>query len=198
MSKQSLDQLIASLKSEAIEAAEKEAQKVRASAKAEAEQILKEAKAERQEILAQAKKEAKEVEEKGKSALQQAARDLRIGVKNDLLDLLGAVLDREVQKSFKPDLMKDAIVQVVKNVGGEVELKMPESFTTELADYIHQQLNDADGTVTIRSEQTQLNQLTIQKTDQGWSYDISPEEVGQLLRQQLTGKWTELLKKEEK
>ncbi|HKK76621.1 MAG TPA: hypothetical protein VJ953_16210 [Saprospiraceae bacterium] len=198
MSKQSLDQLIASLKSEAIEAAEKEAQAVRASAKKEAQQILKEAKAERQEMLSRAEKEAKDIQQKGQSALQQAARDLSIGVKNDLLDLLGAVLNREVKKSFKPDLIKDAIVQVVKNVGGEVELKMSESFTTELADYIHQQLNNVDGAVTISQQQHQLNQLTIQKTDQGWSYEVSPEEVGQLLRQQLTGKWTELLKKEEK
>ena len=41
MSDKSLDQLIASLKSEAIEAAEKEAEKVLADAKQQADQILR-------------------------------------------------------------------------------------------------------------------------------------------------------------
>jgi cell division septum initiation protein DivIVA len=198
MSKQSLDQLIASLKSEAIAEAEKEAQEVPDNARAKAQQIIREAQAESQQILAEAEKEAADIQYKGQSALQQAARDLSIGLKNDLLDLLGVVLQQEVQKEFQPALLREAIVKVVENIGGNVALSMPEAFVAELADGIHQQLNATGQKVDIRRDQTRLQHLLVKKTDQGWSYDISPEAVSQLLRTQLSSKWTELLKKVDK
>lgn len=198
MSKQSLDQLIASLKSEAIEAAEKEAKEVLESARAKRQQMIREAEEKSRQILAKADKEAQNIQDKGQSALQQAARDLTISLQNDLLNLLGGVLRKEVQKEFKPDLMKTAILKVIENVGGEVELTMPEPFVKDLANYIHQQLKDTDTNVSISPEQHRLQYLSVRKTGQGWSYEISPEEVSILLQAHLTDNWVKLLQKEAK
>jgi cell division septum initiation protein DivIVA len=193
MSEKSLDQLIASLKSEAIEAAEKESNEILEEARSQAQKILKEAEKTRKQILMEAENEAQATIQKGESALQQAARDLYIALRNDLLQLFNAVLEKEIHTAFTPDLLKSAVAKVIENIGSEVELKLPADFEKELADYIHKRLQSSDP-VSIIKEDSLLKELTITKTDQGWSYEISPEEIAGLLQSRLIGKWAEVLK----
>lgn len=195
MSEKSLDQLIASIKSEAIEAAEKESNEILEKARSQAQEILEEANQQKEKILADAENKAQATIQKGESALRQAARDLYIALRNDLLRLFNSVLKKEINRDFTPDLLKSAIVKVVENIGSDVELKMPEDFTRDLADYIHQRLQ-ASSPVSIIQEDSLLKQVTITKTDQGWSYQISPEEIAELLHSHLIGKWVSILKNE--
>lgn len=196
MSEKNLDKLIASLKSEAIDAADKESKKILDAAEEKAQKIIQEAEQKREQILNDAETEAKAIVEKGESALRQAARDLSIAVRNDLIQLFEAVLEREVRKEFTPDLLKTAFVKVLENIGSHVELKLPEEFEQELADYIHQHLQGANGLVSITKENSNLKKLSITKTDEGWSYQISPEAVAELLQSHLIEKWVKLLKKD--
>jgi hypothetical protein len=39
-----------------------------------------------------------------------------------------------------------------------------------------------------------LSGFSISKTDEGWSYEITTEEIADLLNQHLSPKWVELLK----
>ncbi len=197
MSENSLDKLIASLKSEAIEAAENESTKILEDARMEAQKILKEAEEHKQRILTDAENEAEATIQKGENALQQAARDLNIVVRNDLLTLFGSVLEREVRQEFTPGLIKSAVVQVIENIGSGVELKLSEAFEQELADYIHERLQSTDDLVAITKEDSVLNGLTITKTAEGWSYQISSEEIAALLQPHLTERWVHILKNEE-
>lgn len=197
MSDKTLDKLIATLKSEAIDTADKESQKILEETHLQAQKILKGAEEKRERILMDAEKEAQATISKGESALRQAARDLNVTVQNDLLKLFGAVLEREVHGAFTPGLIKSAIVKVIENVGSEVELKLPADLEQELADYIHRHLQTSDGLVSITKDDNMLNGLSIVKTDQGWSYHISPEEVAELLNNHLSGKWANILKKGE-
>ncbi len=194
MNNQSLDRLIDSLKSEAIEAAEKESESIIQKAKVQAQEIVQQAEAKRDEILTQARQEAQTITNTGKSALHQAERDFTLTIRNDLLNLLGVVLEKEIQKEFRPDLLKEAIVKVVENIGADIELKMPQDFVEELSEYIHNQLQQSSEVVNITADNDRLKRLSIKKTDQGWSYEISPGEVSELLRNHLTGKWVEILK----
>lgn len=197
MSDKTLDKLIATLKSEAIDAADRESKKILEEAHAQAQKTIKDAEGKREQILMKAEKEAQATISKGESALRQAARDLNVTVQNDLLKLFKSVLEREVHATFTPDLLKSAITKVIENVGSEIELKLPENVEQELADHIHQRLQKSDSLVSLIKDDTILHGFSITKTDQGWSYHITPEEVAGLLNAHLSGKWVNILKNEE-
>jgi len=194
MSEKTLDKLIASLKTEAVEAAEKEAKKIVDAANAEAQKILSKAEVEKTELLQNAENEAAAILEKGKGLLKQAARDLNVTVQNDLLKLLKAVLSTEVEKTFTPDLVKSTVLKIIENVDGTVEIKLPEATEKELATYVQQQLQASNGLVSITKDKSILKGFTVTKTDQGWSYHITPEEVSEILNTHLSEKWVNILK----
>lgn len=197
MSDKTLDKLISSLKSEAIDTAESESSKILEEARSQAQKILKGADEKREQILLDAEHEAQAIIRKGESALQQAARDLHIAVRNNLLQLFGAVLEKEIHNAFTPDLVKSAVVKVIENIGSDITLKLPGAFEQELADYIHQRLQTSDKLVSIIGDDSILAGFSITNTDEGWSYRISPEEIAELLQPHLIEKWVDVLKTEE-
>ena len=196
MSEKSLDQLITSLKTEAIEAAEKESGKILADAKRQARQIVQAAEEKKTTMLSGAEQEAQAILQKGEAALRQAGRDYSISVRNELLHIFQAVLEAETRKAFTPDLMKDAIVKAIENIGGDVELTLSPDNAKELADYVHDRLKSSEKIASIVENNSVLNGFTIAKKREGWSYTISPEEVTEALKKHLNNNWLNILKKE--
>ncbi|UOY07176.1 hypothetical protein L0P88_01170 [Muricauda sp. SCSIO 64092] len=194
MSENTLEKLIATLKSEAIEAADNEAVNIVESAHAQAKKIIKEAEAKREELLGNAEKEAQATLIKGEGALKQAARDLTVSVRNDLLQLLKTVLEKEVEAQFTPKLMEQAITNTIANVGSGVTLTLSKNVETELAKTVQKQLQAMDNLDSIITDPSLLKGFSITKTDQGWSYQISPNAVAELLNAHLSPKWVNLLK----
>lgn len=196
MSDKTLDQLIASLKAEAIDAAEKESEKILEEAKLQAREIVQAAEEKRDNLLAEARQKSQAILSKGESALRQAGRDCSISVRNELLRMFRAVLEAETRKEFTPDLLKTAIVKVIENIGRDVELKLSPEFLKELADYIHGRLKSSDQLVSIMEDNSTLKGFSITQKKEGWSYTISPEEVAEALQNQLSNNWVNILKKE--
>lgn len=194
MSEKTLDKLIATLKSEAIDAAENEANDIVENAQRQAQKIIKEAEAKSSELVHDAEIEAKATLDKGQGALKQAARDLAVSVRNDLLKLFKAVLGKEVETNFTPDLIEKAIISAVENVGGGAALKLPENMEAELAKKIQKRLQESDNLEAITTDAGLPNGFIVTKTDEGWSYHISPEEVTELLNAHLSQKWVQILK----
>ena len=195
MSENILYHLIKSLKTEAIEVAEKEAEKILTKAKEQAQQIVQAAEEKRDILLAEAEQEAQSIRSKGEAALQQAGRDYSISVRNELLHTFQSILEAETRKEFTPDLLKTAIVKVIEDIGGDVELKLSPEFSEELADYIHDRLKSSEKLVSIAKDNTILNGFSIAKKDLGWSYTVSPEEVAEALNKHLNKRWVNILKK---
>lgn len=196
MSEKSLNQLIKSLKTEAIEAAREESEKILANARMEAKRIVQTAEEKKTVLITEAKQEAQAILQKGEAALQQAGRDYSISVRNELLNVFQAVLETETRREFTPDLLKTAILKVVENIGGDVELKLSSKDTEELADYIQSRLKSSERVVAIMEDKSNLDGFTITKKKEGWSYTITPEEVAEGLRKHLNKNWLEILKKE--
>ena len=196
MSEKTLDQLIASLKTEAIDTAEKESDRILEAANLRAQEIVKLAEEKRDTILSDAENEAKAILSKGESALRQAGRDFSISVRNELLKIFQVVLEKETRKKFTPDLIKTAIVKTIENIGSDVELKLPKELSSELAEYIHSRLKESKKHVSLIEDNTILNGFSITKKDDGWSYSISPEEVAEALGNHLTNNWIKILKNE--
>ncbi|MCW5518254.1 hypothetical protein J1N09_00285 [Aureitalea sp. L0-47] len=198
MSEKTLDRLIATLKSEAIEAADNKTREILENARVQSQKIIEEAEAKRDEMLQSAELEAEATREKGKAALQQAARDLSISVRNDLLKLLKSVLEREVKDGVTSETIVNAILKIVENVGGEATVELPENMQKELADKIQQRLSTSENLVSIITEKNLIEGFKISNKDRGWSYEITPEEVTELLFANLSPKWIELIKNESK
>jgi V/A-type H+-transporting ATPase subunit E len=195
MSEKSLDQLIAKVKSEAIDKAEQEAKDIIDKAKKAAAQITADARVEEEEIRRAAEKEADELVKKGKIALQQAARDVQITVKNNLLNVFKAVLKNKVKTAFSPDVYTEAVRVVISNMGNHLEINLPGDLEDELVEAIRDEAAQNDTTVKILKDDQLVSGLSIHKTEEGWTYDISGEEVSDLLGQHLSQKWLEILNK---
>ncbi|UII76496.1 hypothetical protein LV716_01530 [Flagellimonas sp. HMM57] len=196
MSEKTLDSLIATLKTEAIEGAEKESDAILKAAQNEAKRIVEEAEEKQKQILSNAQKEADATLSKGESALRQAARDVTVSLQNDLIQLLKAVLERDVATNFTPDVLGAAVVKVIENIGDEVALELSPDLEVKLADYIQQRLQKSDTLAGITTNSTLSKSLNITKKDQGWNYHISPEAVTELLGIHLSDKWMKILKSE--
>ncbi|MFQ3579475.1 MAG: hypothetical protein SNJ71_04975, partial [Bacteroidales bacterium] len=95
MNDNNLNQLIAQIKSEAIDAAEIEAKNIVEKAKQEANAIIDQANKQKNEIIAAAQKEATQIVENGKAVLKQASRDMVLSVQNQILDICKKVFEAQ-------------------------------------------------------------------------------------------------------
>ena len=196
MGKQTLDTLIDKIKSEAIEAAEHKAKEILDQASMEAQNITAEAEAKREALLFEADKEAQATLAKGEISLKQAARDLIISVRNDLLKLLKNLLEQEVQDNFTPDLMEKAILIIMENMGSGNELRLSEDMESELADKVCRRLQQSNTSNSISMDSALPKGFSVTKSEEGWSYHISSKELTDLLNEHLSPKWVEILEKE--
>ena len=194
MSEKSLQQLIESIKSEGIAAADKASAEILAKAKQEAEDMVRLAEEKRDRILAKANEEARDIIEKGEAAFTQAGRDYGISVRNDVLKIFEAVLGKEVKRTLSEDLVKQAIMEVVKNVGKPVEVKLSPDLAKDLANYIHSQ-SHSDQIKDIIEDEDLLDGFVISQTEEGWSYTISAEDVASALQSHLNPHWVDILNK---
>ena len=196
MSIKSLNSLIETLKAEGIEAAEQQASQIVQEAQQKAREIVHNAQQKRQEVQNEAEKEAKRIIENGQAVLQQAARDLSIKLKNEMLQMLNRVLQQEVQEAFSPQLLQKVILQVIENTGNNIELELPDDYRQNLAAYIQQRLQSNDLPVFANGQDNDLRHFNIRHKDEGWSYDISPEAVSELLKDYLTEPWSNMIQSE--
>ena len=193
MSDNTLDELIAKVKSEAIDSAEKEAHSIIEEARQNAQQLLRNVEAEKDQMLKDAQTEADAILNKGKIALQQAARDVHISVKNDLLKVFRSVLETEVAASFSPELYTSVIKKIIDTVGGNTNITLPDKMEDQLIDAIRTKVAQPGNTIEISKDEQLFSGLSITKTDEGWSYDITAEEVSDLLSRHLSQKWIDIL-----
>ncbi|NNK73141.1 MAG: hypothetical protein HKO94_08105 [Flavobacteriaceae bacterium] len=193
MSDNTLDELIAKVKSEAIDSAEKESHRIIEEAKQNAQQLLRNVEAEKDQLLNDAQSEADAILNKGKIALQQAARDVHISVKNDLLKVFRSVLETEVAASFTPELYTSVVKKIIDTLGGNTNITLPDKMEDQLIDAIRTKVAQPGKNIGISKDEQLFSGLSITKTDEGWSYDITAEEVSELISQNLNRKWVDIL-----
>jgi len=198
MAEKTLDKLIETLRTEVIEAAEKESDQIIEGARAEAAAILAEVAVQSEEMIKKAEKESKSILDKGRGALDQAARDLNISVRNDLLQLLKSVLGREVQQGFSADVVEKAIGQILENVGIGVSLVLSEELAAELGNKVLDRLHSMSQLKEVQVDKALPDGIVLSHSEQGWSYDISSEAVTELLFYQLSPSWIRMMNKENK
>ena len=109
-----VQELIEKIKSEAFEAAEKEAEKIIAGAKEKADRIIKDARAEAASHKAQTESEIKKQEIASRDALKQAARDILIGLEKQIIAQFEAILAESVHDALSPELTEKLIMDLAQ------------------------------------------------------------------------------------
>lgn len=193
MSDKNLENLIKTIKQDAIEAAEQRAAEILEQVKKEAADIVKSAETKKATLIDEGKKTAEATINKGENALKQAARDLSITLHNDMKHLFREVLEQEVDASLTPETIKTAVLKVLERVGTNVEVQLPETSKDDVAHYIHKQLQQSKDITTFSTNTALLKGFKIVSKDEGWSYDLSSEEVTEVLYSQLSNQWKAIL-----
>jgi V/A-type H+-transporting ATPase subunit E len=108
-----LEGLINKIKKEGIDEAEKASEQILKDAQREAKAIVDEAKKKAEDIKKQAEEEAKKLKTNTESSLRQAARDLVLATKEQLVNLFNQTLKGNISDQLKPDFIKELIVKFV-------------------------------------------------------------------------------------
>lgn len=182
---QQIQDLVASIRKDGIEAAQKEAARIIAEANEKAASIVEEAKKEASALLESAKKEMASLQTSARSNVQQAARDVQLSLKKALQDQLDKVLVAKVEKSLTGAELVSLISNVVANLNDaanqDVQLnkkeydKLAKSLAAELGDSIKKGLE-------IKPVDSVKTGFKVVQKDGAAYYDFSADEVAMLLK----------------
>ncbi len=115
-----LKELIERIKSEGIENAEQEADRIIQEAQERAKKIVSDAEAEADKIRSKAEEDASRREETGRASLKHAGRDLMLSVQKRLQELFDKIIYQETSEVMKGNLLEKSVAQVVENWGSDV------------------------------------------------------------------------------
>ena len=128
------------IQSVGVKKAEDEKSRIIAAAKEEAAKIVADAKAQAEELAKKAEANASASEARAKAAIQQAARDVVIALKTELLARLKAVVKNSLGQALTPDVLGKLVVELVKasaqKPGSNVELLLSQKDAAELENLV--------------------------------------------------------------
>ena len=123
-----LDGLIRRIKEEGLEEAKKKTEEITVDAEQRASEIVEEARQEAEAILKRAEEARKREEVAGRRALEQAARDTALRVKESLTQIFDTVLKEETGKILSGKELERIIIRVIdgwiKDRDKEVQLEI--------------------------------------------------------------------------
>lgn len=137
-----LNELIAKIKSEGVQAADEQASKIIAEAEQRAEQIIDEARLKARSMVEEAKAERAKTEAAGTEALKQAGRDLLLSIQEKITQIFSTVIEKRVSAALDEKTVKDAVVTVIGGWKDE-EARPDVLLGEELAGRLESQLRGA-------------------------------------------------------
>jgi V/A-type H+-transporting ATPase subunit E len=192
-----LDSLIEKIKADGVDAANKQAEEIVAAAKKQAEDIVKKAKENAEQFSVKAEAEADAFRKNAEIAINQAARDTVLVLKEKITKMLDQALladvDAAMDKKFLQDLIvniaevwaKDGDVSVLAN-GVDVD-----ALTAQLKAALNKSIKN---TVEVKLDKKITHGFRIGKKDENLFYDFTDESVLEALRVFLNPKLAEILK----
>ena len=195
---QELQSLLDRFQKDGVEKADAEAQRIVEDAKSKAETIVKDAEEQAAAALKQAEKDGKAFEDRGRAALEQAARDVVITVKDAVTRALRAVVQHEVRAAMTPDNVAAMLAELVKAYAkagagaGGIEILLPEDQKQAVADTMLARFQDAmrEG-VTLKGDGRVVAGFRVALVDDNVEHDFTEEAVTaalcELLRPHIAG-----------
>lgn len=194
-----LQELIDKIKSEGLKEAEEQAAQIKQRAEEEARQIVNQAKKEAAAITTDAASKNTQLENATKEAIKQAARDMVLSLKGEIIELFDRLLRREIKKALPADVLKNSLLFLIKSWGrektGGVEFLLPEKDAKLVEEYLLTQLSeDFKKGVTIKPEPKLEAGFKVVEKDGSAFYDFSQEGIRAYLMEYLNPKVREYIK----
>ncbi|MDT3358480.1 MAG: V-type ATP synthase subunit E [Spirochaetota bacterium] len=182
---QQIQDLVASIRKDGIEVAQKEAAQIIADAKAQAEDLIREAKKEAASLLEKAQREIDTRDQSARSSLQQASRDVQLSLKKAINTQLDRLLVEQVEKAYASNDLVSLIASVVASLGDakQHEVQLSRKDFDALAKSLAGQLSDAiKAGLEIKPVASVSTGFRIAAKDGASFYDFSAEETAALLK----------------
>ena len=182
---QQIQDLVASIRKDGIEVAQKQAAQIIAEAKIQAEELVNQAKKEAAHMVEQAQREIETRDQSARSSLQQASRDVQLSLKKAILAQLEAVLVDDVEKAYASKDLVALVCAVVSSLSDvkSKEVQLSQKQFGELAAALKSELKQRilEG-LEIKAVPSVLTGFKISEKDGSGFYDFSAEETAQLLK----------------
>jgi V/A-type H+-transporting ATPase subunit E len=192
-----LDSLIEKIKADGVDAASKQAEEILAAAKKDADDIVKKAKEKAEQYRKSAETDAENYQKNAEVAIQQAARDTVLVLKEKITAILEQALLADVDKTLDKNFLKELIVKVaevwaknddVEVLVGDVDV---EALSAELKEALSKSIK---GTVEVKLDKKITSGFQIGKKGDDLFYDFTDESILEALRVFLNPKLAEILK----
>jgi V/A-type H+-transporting ATPase subunit E len=186
-----LENLIEKIKKDGIDEAQKESQAIIDKANQEAAAIIDEARAKAKKLIEDGQKEVERLKINGEKSLQQAARDLTLSLKEQLVALFDRLLKQKISESLSPEFLKDMIVKIIDKWSQEkkvaIEALVSEKDKKKLEELLmHELKEEAKKTIDIKISTTIEKGFRIGIKGQDVYYDFTDESILEALKEFLS------------
>jgi V/A-type H+-transporting ATPase subunit E len=190
-----LQSLLDRIQKDGVDKAQAEARQIVESAKTQAARLLANAQTEAGQIRKTAEEQAAQTRERSISALQQAARDIVLGLQETLAETLQRLAARKIESALTPETLQNLLAEVVRAYFQSpnprpIELLVPVAQQQQLTAYFMSQFRDALAQgLTLQGDRSLLAGFKVSIKADHVEHDFTPaalaEAFGRLLRPQL-------------
>ena len=136
---ENLDGLLQRIRQEGSERANLEADQILAAARQRAADIVAEAEAEAKRIVQEGEAHVVQVTEAGRNAQEQAARDLVLAMRSELIAMLDGLIERAGREALTGEALQELILKasadwMAGDSGKDIEIQLNEKDRAQLAD----------------------------------------------------------------
>ena len=198
-----LQELIAQIKKDGVEAAETQAEAILTAAKSEAEKIVSDAKTEAEKIISDAKADNERMVKSSEDAIRQAGRNLLISFRESITKELKAIVGENVASVYSSEGLAQIIIGAVSNWTNnpdaeDITVVLNSEDLKKLEDTLLQGLKEKmQNGITLKANDNFDGGFRIAVNDGGAYYDYSAGAVTDMLSNYLSPKIAALLKEAE-
>ncbi|HHT26752.1 MAG TPA: V-type ATP synthase subunit E [Firmicutes bacterium] len=193
-----LQQLLETIKTEGVDAAEKKAAEIISAAEKKAQAIVAEAEEKADKILEQAKQAAEQREAAAKAAVHQAGRDTVLTIEKQLKEVFGRLVTQTVGATYQHEVLEAAILEVVRqwtaDVDGATVILNPEqakALEESLKAKLSEQLSKG---IRITPSSKVSAGFILKQEDGAAYYDFTAEAIAEVLATHLNPALAEIIK----
>lgn len=197
-----LQQLIERIQQEGLAKAEGEARRIVEEARAEAEALRRDAEAQARAIVEAAEGEARTFAERGNKALEQAARDVILSVRQAVDDTFQALVRQTVGDALTLDTVKQMMVKVVEGYCArqgqcsEIDLMVNPGDQQPLVDFFLKTYREAiDKGIEIHADAGVVKGFRVSVEGEHLHHDFTQQEIAAAMGRLLRPRLAEILKR---
>ena len=193
-----LQSLIDKIRTDGVAEAERQGKAVIDEAEQKAARLVADAESQAEGILERAKQDAARTEDAGKKALEQAGRNLVLGLERNITELFDRVLKEDIAQALTPEVLANLLDSVIGKWGPEsgVVVELSEKDSEKLTEGLLAKVQErAKGGVTLKPVETVDAGFSLSEKNGSVFYDFTSGGIAEILAEYLNPMLGEILKK---